>query len=121
MPVTDSFLTTCRTAITALPELTTFRTALASVGVGTIDARRAAWTACYGENQTGGSPAYRLAKAIRETVLAQAGIAGTLSPLDRESAYRTMEAEFVPTAPKPPTRTQEEDELRRLLLEQQVS
>lgn len=122
MPVTAAFLADCRADVLALPELTTFRAALASVGLGSTDQRRAAWTACFSDNASAGkSPALRLRQAIRGAVQARADIAGTLSPADRESAYQTMVAEHVPDVAKPPTRTQEEDELRRLLLEQQVS
>lgn len=122
MPVTDSFLAACRSAISSLPELTTFRATLASVGVGGRDQRAAAWASCYEDSKSHDkSPAYRLRKAVRDAVQAQADIAGTLSPLDRESAYRAMAAEFAPPHPKPPTTARESEELQRLLLEDQLS
>jgi hypothetical protein len=122
MPVTDSFLSTCRTAVNLLPELTTFRAALATVGAGSSAERRAAWAACFDDNRsTDKSPAYRLRKAIRDTVRAEADAAGTLSPLDRESAYRTISAEFVPDVAKPHEQARESEELQRLLIESMLS
>lgn len=122
MPVTDAFLATCRAAITSLPELAAFRAALASVGVGSRDQRAANWVACYDNSQSSTqSPAYQVRKAIRETVRAQADANGTLSPLDRESAYRTMVLEFVPQSPQPMSLLRESEELQRLKLANDLS
>ncbi len=122
MPVTEAFLTTCRTAVAALPELVTFRAALSNLGSVSRTARTGAWTAAYDDNKTvGGSPASRLAKAIRESVQAAADAAGTLSPMDRESAYRTVVAFYLPVEPKPPTAAQEDAELQRLATEYRLS
>lgn len=122
MPVTDSFLADCRDDITGLAELAAFRAALASVGAGSADDRRAAWTACFDDNQGANkSPAHRLRQAVRDTVRARADAAGTLSPLDRESAYRTLVAEFVPAPARPPSRDAEYDETRRELVNELLS
>lgn len=122
MPVTDSFLAACRTAVAALPELTAFRAALTSLGSATRTARAAAWVAAYDDNASPAkSPAQRLRKAIRETVLAQADAVGTLSALDRESAYRTLAGEFVPAYPTPLTAAQEDAELQRVLTADRLS
>lgn len=123
MPVTASFLATCRTAVSALPELTAFRAALASVGTGaTSGARRAAWSACYDDSLSPlKSPAYRLRKAILDTVAAEADIAATLSPLDRAAAYRTLRDEFVPAHAAPPSLAAESAELQQALLDDMLS
>lgn len=121
MPISDSFLGTCRGLIDDLPELSTFRAALANITSTSRAARSAAWAGAFGDAQAGLSPAYRLRRAIRDTVNSQADIAGNMSGLDRESAYRTMAAEFVPEVPPPPTLAAERDELERLRLEDSMS
>lgn len=53
MALTTAFLSTCRTTIGSLAELSTFREALAAVGTGTRAERLAAWTAAYSPTATG--------------------------------------------------------------------
>lgn len=119
MPITDSFMASCRAAIDDLPELTTFRAALAALAGATRAARPALYQAAYGDNQAGLSPAYRLRKAIRDTVGATAD--ATVSPGERETAYATLAAEFAPAYAPPTPADQEQAELERLILEDQLS
>lgn len=121
MPVTASFLDTCRTAIYALPERAAFLASLATASGASRPARAAAWLRTFGDNQAGGSPAYRLRKAIRDVVQAQADTAGTLSPLDRESAYRTLVAEQGTHARQPASDAVENAEFQRLALQELLS
>lgn len=121
MALTTAFLNTCRTAVGSLTELTTFRAAL-RVAQGSRRADRiAAWHAAYSPTTSGPSPAYNLRRAIRDTVNAQADIAGTLGQLDRESAVRTVAAEFVPDFARPPSDDQEQAALEQLLREDTLS
>lgn len=121
MALTTAFLNTCREAVGQLAELATFRAALQLAQNARRANRIAAWHAAYSPTTAGPSPAYLLRQAIRDTINAQADIAGTLGPLDRESAYRTVVAEFVPTYPKPPTDEQEQAALEQLLREDTLS
>lgn len=121
MAVTNAFLTTCRNAVGSLAELSAFRTSLASLQSATRAERIRVWHATYSPTSTGQSLAYQLRLAIRNTVNAQADIAGTLSPLDRESAYRTMDTEFVPEMARPLSDDQEHAELEKLLREDELS
>jgi len=121
MALTDSFLATCRAAIALLPELATFRTAKTLAETGTRAQRTAAWNAAYSDAQAGLSPAYRLRKAVRDTVNAQADTAGTLGLLDRESAYQTLVAEVVTTVPPPSSAAAEYAAFQRLVTEDQLS
>ena len=113
MALTTAFLNSCRTSINSLVELTTFRTALAAVGAGTRAERLAAWTSAYKPTATGQSLAYQLRVAIRNVVNAAAD--GGQGPLDLESAYQTLAAEFAPDATKPNDAVQEAAELAQLL------
>lgn len=114
MALTTAFLNSCRTSINSLVELTTFRTALAAVGTGTRAERLAAWTAAYAPPATGGqSLAYQLRAAIRGVINAAAD--GGQGPLDLESAYQTLAAEYVPDATKPNDAVREAAELDQLL------
>jgi hypothetical protein len=72
MALTTAFLSTCRTTIGSLAELSTFREALAAVGTGTRAERLAAWTAAYSPTATGQSLAYLLRAAIRNVINAAA-------------------------------------------------
>ena len=121
MALTDAFVQTCRTAINLTPEVTAFRTAAAAALTGTRTARIAAWYATYSPGVNGLCPALSLRKAIRDTVNAQADISGALGPLDRESAYRTLSAEFVPDYARPPSDADESAALATLLLQEQMS
>lgn len=122
MALTDAFLATCRVAINSLPELTTFRTAntLAATEQSRIG-RVAAYGRAYGATTSTPSPAYNLARAIRETVNAQADSNGTLGLLDRESAVTTLTAEFVPNVTRPESEDTETAELEAFLREDQLS
>lgn len=113
MALTTAFLNSCRTSINSLAELTTFRTALAAVGTGTRAERLAAWTAAYSPTATSQSLAYCLRVAIREVIKAAAD--GGQGPLDLESAYQTLAAEYVPDATKPNDAVREAAELDQLL------
>jgi len=98
MALTDAFLATCRTAITALPELTAFRAARTPMTTGTTRATRlAAWQATF--TPPGSSPQYLLRVAMRSAIQSRA--TGAQGPLDLEAAYRTLEAEFSPDASRP--------------------
>lgn len=121
MALTASFLATCRTVIATLPELATFRTAKTLAETGTRAQRTAAWQAAYGDAQSGLSPAYRLRKAVRDTVNAQADSNGTLGPLDRETAYQTLVAEVVTVVPPPSSAAAEYAAFQRLVTEDQMS
>lgn len=115
MALTDSFLVTCRSYIDDLDELATYRAALANIASAARANRVAAWHAAYSPTLTGQSPAYNLRLAIRGVVNAQADIAGTLGPLERESAYSTLSGEYVSTYPKPLDDNQEQAELEKLI------
>lgn len=119
MPITDAFMAACRAAVANLPELTAFRAALAALAGASRAARPALYQAAYGDNQAGLSPAYRLRKAIRDTVGATAD--ATVSPGEREAAYATLAAEFAPAYAPPTPADQEQAELERLILEDQLS
>jgi hypothetical protein len=118
MPTTAAYLTTCRTAIAASPELTAFRTAIALIA-GTRTNRARYWWLAYNDAQAGMSPAYRLRKSIRDTVNANAD--ATISLTERESAYQSFVLEFAPTMTRPMDAAQEQAELERLLIEDQLS
>lgn len=119
MPITVTFLNTCRTAITGLPELTTYRAAVVALGAAAKASRPALWYATYGDNQAGLSPAYRLRKAIRDTVRANAD--ATVSPLEQEEAYRTLAADYVSVPDPPKNAEQEAAEYAAMLVEDAVS
>lgn len=120
MALTDSFLATCRVAINALPELTAFRTAVA-LTTDSLVGRRAAYGRAYGAATSTPSPAYDLARAIVDTVNAQADAAGTLGLLDRGGAVATLTAEYLPPADRPNSEAEEEAEQLKLIREDQLS
>lgn len=120
MALTGAFLTTCRAAVSALPELTAFRAALA-LAEHTRAGRVAAWNRAFSATTASPSPANCLAKAIRDTINAQADASGALGPLDRETAYRTLAAEFVPTIERPASDAAEAAALETLLRQEQLS
>lgn len=101
MALTTAFLNTCRAKIARLPELLAFNAAGALSDSATSAARAAQWTALYAQPLTGVSPAQSLRTAVLNTVNAQADIAGTLGPLDRQAAYATLAAETAPPIPRP--------------------
>lgn len=120
MALTDSFLASCRAAINVVPELATFRSALA-LTVHTGAGRRAAYGRAYGAALSTPSPAMALCVAIRETVNALADAAGTLGPLDREGACRTLTAEYVPQGTRPNSDAEEEAARAALIREDHLS
>lgn len=121
MALTAAFLSTCRTAIDSLPELTAYNTAYAAYGAASRSTRRGLWAAVFKDSTSGPSPAYNLRRAIRDTVNAQADSNGTLGPLDRESAYRTLVAEYVVTRPQPISDAAEAALYNRLIQEDLLS
>jgi hypothetical protein len=106
----------CRLAIGALEELTTFQAALA-LATDTLAGRRAAHARAYGSATSTPSPAYELALAIRRTVNALADTAGTLGLLDRESAVTTLTSEYIPTVVRVNSDDEEAEEVTELLAE----
>lgn len=121
MALTTAFLNTCRTAIGSIPELTAFRTARHNSLTATRANRIAAWHAAHSPTTAGPSPAYNLRRAIRDVVNARADAAGTLGPLERESAYATLAAEFVPEQARPMSDAEEAAALETLLRQEQLS
>ncbi len=115
MAVAESFLTSCRTVIAALPELTAFRTAYALFDAAARANKGRYWCLAFDDAQAGMSPAYRLKKAIRDTVNGHADAPTTQS--DRESAYRTLAAQYVPALERPRDNADELAELHRLIQE----
>jgi hypothetical protein len=107
--VTVTLLNNCRTALAGRPELTAYQTARDAYGAGSDAARPALWYAAFGDNQANLSPAYRLKVAIRETIAQQAD--ATVTPAERETAYRQLVSEYVQDVPKPTSRTDEQADL----------
>ena len=120
MALTDSFLASARVSINVLAELATFRTA-GALTVHTRAGRVTAYSRAYGEALSTPSPAYNLARAIRQTVSALADASGALGVRDRESAVTTLTAEYLPTAERPPTAAEELEEEKQLAIEDQLS
>ena len=117
MAISDSFLATCRAQILSLTELTTFQTALTKFeSANGTDAQRAAWHECFSDAQANKSPAHQLRLAIR-AVIGNQNLTD-LSSLERESAYRTLESQFVTARYEPPTVQEERQFLQDLLIEQ---
>lgn len=121
MALTTAFLNTCRSAIASLAELTAFRESLALTDAATRAERIAAWHATFSPDGDGICPAHSLRQAIRGVVHAQADLSGALGTLDRESAYRTLAAEFVPVYPRPATDDEANAAFEQLLLEDRLS
>lgn len=119
MALTTAFLSSCRSSINSLSELSAFRTALAAVGTGSRAERLAAYIATYEPTTTRQSLAYLLRGRIRGVVNAAAN--GGQGPLDLESAYQTLTAEYVPTATKPPSDAEEAAALDQLIIQEQLS
>lgn len=114
MPVTESFLATCRTAIELTAQFTAYRTAYALYDAASTAADKAVyWNDCFSDAQLGQSPAMALKKAIRETVLANAD--ATITATERESAYRTLKAYYVGD-PAPPLNDAERQKIIEDLL-----
>lgn len=119
MAVTAAFLASCRSAIVATAEYTAFNTAYALYASASRSSRANYWYLAYGDNQAGLSPAYRLRKAIRDTVLGLAD--STVTPTERESAYRTLAAEYVQDIAPPMDQNTEKAALEKAILEDQLS
>lgn len=103
---TEAFLTTCRSAVALLPELATFRAAGTVTDASTRAERRAAWHTRHSPVGSLPSLANRLRKTIRDVVNAEADKqaatgSGVVATADRESAYQTLIAEFVPIPDRP--------------------
>jgi hypothetical protein len=118
MAASESFLTTCRTAIALLSELTAFRAAYATFDAASADDKGQYWQAVYGPLSTGPSLAYRLRSKIREIVTVTDS---TVVGADKEEAYRTLVTQYVPNVQQPPTTEQREAELEAMLLRSQLS
>ena len=113
MAISNAFLTTCRTAIDSLTELTAYRAATAALDTaGELD-KRAKWTLAYNDAQTGGSPALRLRMAIRSVVAGQD--LSALSIPERETAYQTLAGIYLRDDEKPPTPAEEVAALTELV------
>lgn len=119
MAVTEAFLASCRTAVEATPELTAFRAAYALYDAATRANKSRYWRLAFDDAQAGLSPAYRLKKVCRETVLALAD--ATVTASERESAYRTLATQYVPDVPEPAPVEQEQAELQRLIIQELAS
>lgn len=118
MAVSESFLTTCRTAIAALPELATFRAAYTTFDAASHNSKGLYWNAAYGPVSEGQSLAYRVREKIRQIVtVTDSSVVGS----DREEAYRTLAAQYVPTVNQPLSAPDEEAALQSLLLRSQLS
>lgn len=119
MPITVSFLNTCRAAVNASAELAAFRAAQAAYGAAARPDKARLYQACYGDAQAGLSPAYRLRAAVREAVRASAD--ATVSPLEQEEAYRTLVGEYAPHVRRPQTALEDQADLEAALLEDALS
>lgn len=125
MALTDAFLNVCRGVIANLPERSAFITA-GTLANDTRAERSARWGRLYGTDATSTSVASRYRKAIRDMVNAEADKyatagSGTVSPLERESAIRTLVTEFVPAVSKPKSSADELAALDRAISEEQLS
>lgn len=119
MPIAQSFLDTCTTSILLLPELTTFRTAYALYDAASQTDRPGYWADAFDDAQSGLSPAYRLRKAIRDIV--RSTVDATISPTEREEAYRTLTALYVPDIKPPRPYAEEAADLQDLLTRELLS
>ena len=117
MAIAATFMDTCRALVIATPEYTAFRAALSVLDGAGGNGALTAWYICYGNAQLGLSPAYRLRKAIRETIAAQGS---ALSPVEREEAYRSLDADLVPIHERPRTRAERRGDLMDLAVAQML-
>lgn len=117
--VSTTFLATCRTAIALLSELAAFRTAYTAYDTAGRDDKGLYWNLAYSPTGPGQqSLAYKLRKAIRETVLGNAD--STMTPATKEAAYQTLSAFYVPAEQRPQSAPDEEAALATLLLRSQL-
>lgn len=119
MPISESFLATCRATIDDQAELTTFRTAFGLYESASHANKSQYWHLAFNDAQAGLSPAYALKAVIRG--VAQTTADSTISPLERESAYRTLVAEYVPDVKQPMTAPEEAAALTELLVQELLS
>lgn len=119
MAVTESFLASCRTAIDLHPEVAAFRAAYALYDAASRADKGRYWRLAFDDAQTGLSPAYRLKKLVREVIASLAD--ATVTPAEREAAYRTLGGEYVPAVPEPTPIEQEQLELQRLIIQELAS
>lgn len=119
MAVTEAFLSSCRDAIEASPELAAFRTAYAAFDAAPRSSKGRYWRAAYDDAQAGLSPAYRVKKVVRDTVQALAD--GTVTAMERESAYRTLAGQYVPNVREPQLPAEAAAELQRVIQEDRVT
>jgi hypothetical protein len=117
--VTAAFLAARRTEIALLAELTAFQAAVATLNATSAADYGRYWQAAFGDAQAGLSPAYRLRKAIRDTVRGAAD--GTQSALDLEGAYRTLVGEYVSEPPAPTNFNDDAALLQQILTEDALS
>lgn len=112
MPLTAAFLTTCRAKVDALDELSAFRTA-GALANSTRAERMARWGRVHATTDSNGTTvAYRLSKAIRDVVNAEADKyqtagSGIINSSERESAFATIHGEYVPVIGRPTTTADE--------------
>ena len=104
MAISSAFLTTVRAAIILTPEYAAYQAAVAVLDGASETDRLAKWQLAYG-SQAGDSLAMQLRRAIRNVILNQD--LSALSTLERESAYRTLEAIYVRVDDKPLTSAEE--------------
>jgi hypothetical protein len=124
MAVTDAFLAVCRTRINATTEKSAFATALTNLWNATRVNKGATWQAAFGDAQDGGSPAFRLHKAIREVVTAYNQEAANGAPygnLAIQAAINTLAAEYIPRPNRPLSKSERDAILERLILHKQAS
>jgi hypothetical protein len=119
MPVAAAFLPSCRARILTTPEHAAFAAAYAAFASASRADRLRYWRAAYDDARDGLSPAYRLRREIRGTVAALADAAVTRA--ERESAYETLSAEYVPAVRAPLGAARQAAALRTLLDEDMAS
>lgn len=114
MAVSESTLTTCRTAILASAKLTTYRTAYDLYDSANSDDKGRYWNLCFSDAQAGQSPAMALKKEIREIVIMNTA---SNSASEREAAYRQLVSEYVGEPQKPLTADERQAIIEQLLLQ----
>ena len=121
MALETSFITTCKSAVSASPEYTAFTTAYAGFSTAGRPNRIAAWHAVYTDSTGNGSVVNDLRLAIRRTVNAQADSSGALGPLDREEAVRQLNEYFIPDIAAPATDAEENAAFQAALVQELLS
>lgn len=116
MAVSDATLISWRALVRVLPEFTAYQAARLTFGAATGDTRRSMWVSLFSDAQPGMSLAYRLRRAIRDVVVANA--TSDHSALDREGAYRSLAAEVVNEEERPLTDAEEQSTLAPAIISQ---